>query len=199
MPAPKVVKVRNPDGSFSSERTISVSTSALNKGRETLIPTLVAGQQLSQRDAINFAVKSKLTYPSFDSPEEATRFAHERSKTGGATAHGFLGQERKKPMPSKDKSTAATRGEIEAQRRKAQAAIDKNRVTIGGKSRSLTPRERATYQRVIKRTDKLLGPVSKPRGKAGSNLLQGLRTLKAFARKVRAGSKELERIPEKTK
>jgi hypothetical protein len=171
----------------------------LNKGRETLIPTLVAGQQLNQRDAINFAVKSKLTYPDFDNPEEATRFAHERSKTGGATVHGFLGQERKTPMPSKDKSTAETQTKIEAQRRAAQAAIDRNRVETGrGKARSLTPRERAAYQRVVKRTDKLLGPVPKPRGKAASELLRGLRTLKAFAERIRGSAGELEQIPGKT-
>ncbi len=101
---------------------------------------------------------------------------------------------------AKNKSTAATRGEIEAQRRAAQAAIDKNRVSTGrGKARSLTPRERAAYQRVVKRTDKLLGAVPKPRGKAGSELLRGLRTLKAFAQKIRGGSEELKQIPEKTK
>lgn len=100
---------------------------------------------------------------------------------------------------AKDKSAAATRGEVEAQRRAAQAALDKNRVTVGGKPRSLTPRERAAYQRVIKRTDKLLGPVPKPRSGGVSGLQQGLRTLKAFAERIRAGSEGLKQIPEKTK
>lgn len=97
---------------------------------------------------------------------------------------------------AKSKSAAATREDVEAQRRMAQAAIDKNRVSTGrGKARSLTPRERSAYQRVVKRTDKLLGPVPKPRGKAGSELLQGLRALKAFAKRIRAGAEEVEKIP----
>lgn len=100
---------------------------------------------------------------------------------------------------AKDKSTAGQRKQIEAQRRKAQAALDKNRVTVGRKPRSLAPRERAAYQRVVARADKLLGPVSKPRGKAAGDLLRGLRTLKSFAERIRAGAGEVKKIPEKTK
>ena len=99
---------------------------------------------------------------------------------------------------AKDKSTATTREGVEAQRRAAQAAIDKNRVvTSRGKARSLAPRERAAYQRVVARADKLLGPVSKPRGTAGPALVQGLRTLKAFAERIRAGAEEGKEIPGK--
>ena len=99
---------------------------------------------------------------------------------------------------AKDKSATATRKDVEAQRRAAQAAIDKNRVvTSRGKHRSLAPRERAAYQRVVTRADKLLGPVSKPRGKAGSDLLRGLRTLKAFAERIRGGAEDVEKIPGK--
>jgi hypothetical protein len=68
-----------------------------------------------------------------------------------------------------------------------------------GKARSLTPRERAAYQRVVKRTDKLLGPVPKPHGKAASELLRGLRTLKSFAERIRASAGEAKKIPEKIK
>ncbi len=100
---------------------------------------------------------------------------------------------------AKDKSTAGTQKKIESQRRAAQAALDKNRVTVGRKSRALTPRERAAYQRVIKRTDKLLGSVPKPRSDGVSGLQQGLRTLKSFAERVRAGHGELKQIPGKTK
>jgi hypothetical protein len=99
---------------------------------------------------------------------------------------------------AKDKSTAATRESIEAQRRKAQAAIDKNRVvTSRGKHRSLAPRERAAYQRVVTRADKLLGPVPKPRGEAGGELMRGLRTLKAFAERIRGSAEEAKKIPGK--
>ncbi len=98
---------------------------------------------------------------------------------------------------AKDKSTAEQRTQIEAQRQKAQAALDKNRVTTGRKHRSLAPRERAAYQRVVARADKLLGPVSKPRSNGVSGLQQGLRTLKAFAERIRAGSEEGKKIPGK--
>ena len=101
---------------------------------------------------------------------------------------------------AKGKSASEQRSKIEAQRRAAQSALDKNRVETGrGKARSLTPRERSAYQRVIARTDKLLGSVSKPRGNGVGGLRSGLRTLKAFAERVRAGHGELKRIPEKTK
>ncbi len=98
---------------------------------------------------------------------------------------------------AKNNSTAATRGEIEVQRRKAQAAIDRNRVGTGRKARSLTPRERAAYQRIVKRTDKLLGPVPKPRSDGVSGLQQGLRILKNFAERIRASSEEGKKIPGK--
>ena len=55
---------------------------------------------------------------------------------------------------AKDKPAAEQRSKIEAQRRAAQSALDKNRVETGrGKARSLTPRERSAYQRVIARTE----------------------------------------------
>lgn len=100
---------------------------------------------------------------------------------------------------AKGKSTAEQQKQIEAQRREAQAALKRNRVSTGrGKFRSLTPRERSAYQRVIKRTDKLLGPVRK-RGPSGvEGLRSGLRTLKAFAERVRAGREEFEKIPKET-
>ncbi len=97
-------------------------------------------------------------------------------------------------MPSKN-NQKEQRKEIEAQRRTAQAALSKNRVTEGGRSRSLNKRERAAYQRVVKRTDKLLGPVSKPGTKLGTEAREALRTLKAFAERVRSGAKDLKDIP----
>jgi hypothetical protein len=101
---------------------------------------------------------------------------------------------------AKGKPTSEQRSQIEAQRRAAQAALDKNRVKTGRSSaRSLTPRERAAYQRVIARTDKLLGSASKPRKNGVGGLRSGLRTLKAFAERIRSGHKELKQIPERTK
>lgn len=91
---PEIVPIKNPDGSYSSERTIGVQDSRLNKGRETLIPTLIRGVQLTDKDAVKWAVNSNLDYPSFDSPKKATAFAKKRTGSGGASKHGFLGKAR---------------------------------------------------------------------------------------------------------
>jgi hypothetical protein len=100
-------------------------------------------------------------------------------------------------MPSKS-NQKGQREKIKAQRRAAQLALDKNRVQEGGRSRSLNKRERAAYQRVITRTDKLLGPASKPATtKLGAEARSALRTVKAFAERIRGGAKDLGGIPEK--
>jgi hypothetical protein len=99
---------------------------------------------------------------------------------------------------AKGKSAKEQRKQIEAQRRAAQAALSKNRVVEGGRSRSLNKRERAAYQRVITRSDELLGPASKPATtKLGAESRKALRTVKAFAERVRAGAGALGEIPEK--
>jgi hypothetical protein len=104
---PKVVPVKNPDGSYSSERTISVESEGLNEGRPTLIPTIIEGKRHSPREAVRRAIKSGLEYPYFASNEAATTFAARRSKTGGAAKHGFIGKRpttisslRRKHMPA---------------------------------------------------------------------------------------------------
>lgn len=89
---PEVMSVNNPDGSASSERTITVEAAELNGGKPTLIPTLIRGKQLSDDEAIRFAIRSGLQFPSFNSLQEANAFASQRSRTGGAEKHGFLGE-----------------------------------------------------------------------------------------------------------
>lgn len=92
---------------------------------------------------------------------------------------------------------ADERSKIEAQRRAAQKALDENSVSMGrGKTRQLTRKERALYQRIVKRTDKLLGPVPKKRESGIEGLKAGLRTLKSFAEKVRSGREKLEEVKE---
>jgi hypothetical protein len=91
---PRVIPITNPDGTTSSERTISVEVDGLNGGKITVIPTIVEGRQLSNQEAIRAAVQSGLRYPSFDSHKEADAFAARRSQQGGATAAGFLGTPR---------------------------------------------------------------------------------------------------------
>lgn len=88
---PEVIPVRNPNGSFSSERTKGFEID----GRETVVPTLIEGKQLTDKEAVKFAIESGLVFPSFGGPdriEKAKAFAAERSRTGGATTHGFLGE-----------------------------------------------------------------------------------------------------------
>jgi hypothetical protein len=84
--------IRNPDGTFSSERTISVEVQELNSGKPTLIPTIVRGKQVSNQEAIGFAVQSGLEFPGFDSNAEADAFAKRRSDSGALLAHGPLGR-----------------------------------------------------------------------------------------------------------
>lgn len=70
------VRVANPDGSFSTERSASVNID----GRERLIPTLVNGNQLSIDSAIQEAAKRGIdNYPNFETPEAAERYAELRT------------------------------------------------------------------------------------------------------------------------
>jgi hypothetical protein len=95
---------------------------------------------------------------------------------------------------AKDKNA---KSQIEAQRRAAQKALDENSVPTGrGKHRQLTRKERALYQRVVRRADKLLGPAPKPRESGIEGLRSGLQTLKSFAARLRAGREKLEEVKE---
>lgn len=74
------VRVENPDGTSSSERTIGVNLD----GKERVIPTLLGGQQFSDDDAIASARQHGLdNFPSFDTVEEATTYAQSRSEALG--------------------------------------------------------------------------------------------------------------------
>lgn len=89
---PKVLEVRSPNGRLSSELTTSVSHPRLNNGRETLIPTLIEGRELSVPEATKWAINSGLRFPSFGSIPKAEAYAVKRSKAGGAATQGFLGR-----------------------------------------------------------------------------------------------------------
>jgi hypothetical protein len=71
--------LRNPDGSVSTERSITVEDPRLNGGRVTLIPSIQEGQQLSPRQAIAYAIRSGQRYPSFDNQAQADEYAVQRS------------------------------------------------------------------------------------------------------------------------
>lgn len=77
---------QNPDGSHSTEVTITVTDPRLNRGQATNIPSLWAGEEVDEDTAINNALKSGKTYKSFNSIEQAVKAAEERSKAGGASA-----------------------------------------------------------------------------------------------------------------
>jgi hypothetical protein len=202
---PKVVVVKNPDGTFSSERTTSVSAEALNKGRETLIPTLIEGKQFSTKEATNFAVKSGLEFPSFDSPEKATAFAHERSKTGGAAKHGFLGKVRKMPSNQDVQKDFS---------QKARAVIKRSDATLArgsGASREMrakAAKAKKSAQRVLKRREGGAAPQGthgRQPGKTGKgDLLGGVKALlrmggivSSLPGKEKKNLKEVERKTQK--
>ena len=112
--APRPLKkgefLQNKNGSKSTERTISVNHPDLNGGRPTLIPTIyvdggkivehssmtATGEIDVSRDqeeaATRAAIASGMKYPDFDDHDKATKFAIQRSKTGGVSKHGSLGK-----------------------------------------------------------------------------------------------------------
>jgi hypothetical protein len=67
--------VDNPDGSWSSEITVTVTDPALNGGKPTNVPSLwvVDGKpvRVSEDQAAQFAAQSGLTFPSYKTTEEA--------------------------------------------------------------------------------------------------------------------------------
>ena len=102
--------VQNANGSESTERTIGVNHPNLNNGRPTLIPTIykeggkivqyssmtatgeVSCSRKQQDGAVKAAIASGKKYPDFDTHEQATEFAIQRSRTGGVSKHGPLGK-----------------------------------------------------------------------------------------------------------
>jgi hypothetical protein len=71
--------VHNPDGSISTENSITITDPNINNGLPTNIPSLVQGRQLNEQEAIEAAKKSGNQYPSFNSIESAVNAAKSRS------------------------------------------------------------------------------------------------------------------------
>ena len=94
--AKKIAKKRplivNKKGGVSSELSITVNDPKLNKGRATNIPSIQNGKEMTQRAAINFAVKSGKKFKSFGSIDKAVSAAKERSAS--------IGKKRKKEISS---------------------------------------------------------------------------------------------------
>lgn len=74
----------NPDGSVTTERSITVTDPGLNGGRPTNIPTVWSGRVVSDDEAVQDAINSGMTFPSFTSIDEAVRAAEQRSQDLGA-------------------------------------------------------------------------------------------------------------------
>jgi len=74
------VRVQNPDGSFSTERTIGTNID----GREYVLPTLLGGVQVPPETAVRVARRTGLNkYPSFTTPDQAEKYAAWRSSELG--------------------------------------------------------------------------------------------------------------------
>jgi len=79
--------VENPDGSVSTEISITVQDPRLNEGRPTNIPSLWERKVVDDDTAVERALKSGKRYTSYDTIEEAVRAARQRSSDLGTTLH----------------------------------------------------------------------------------------------------------------
>lgn len=73
----------NPDGSVSTEESITITDERLNGGRPTNIPSIWGGKRRSDEDAITEALRSGQTFPSFTSIPAAVAAAEARSRELG--------------------------------------------------------------------------------------------------------------------
>jgi hypothetical protein len=80
--------INNKDGSFSTERSITVQSDGLNQGLPTNIPTIWEGKELTVKDAVKRAIESRQKFPSFKTIEEAETSAIERSNEIGKLRQG---------------------------------------------------------------------------------------------------------------
>lgn len=78
--------IQNPDGSFSTERSITVTDQRINGGRPTNIPSIFGGREVTQEQAISIIVNNNGSdpetgrrLPGFDTIEQAESAARQRS------------------------------------------------------------------------------------------------------------------------
>jgi hypothetical protein len=79
-----VTPIRNPDGSVTTERSITVTEPDLNRGAATNIPTVWGGQVVPDDTAVQNAVYSRRGFPSYGSIDDAVSAAEQRSRDLGA-------------------------------------------------------------------------------------------------------------------
>lgn len=88
--------IQNPDGTISTERSITVTHPGLNSNRPTNIPTIVGGKQLKDSQAVEAAIAQQAAgyrYPSYDTIDLAVAAAKQRSEQLG---RDYQEQKRKK-------------------------------------------------------------------------------------------------------
>ena len=72
-------RILNPDGTYSSERSITIGV----EGQYINVPTIWEGKQLRPPEAIERAIKSRIKYPKFRTLREALQAAKERTEALG--------------------------------------------------------------------------------------------------------------------
>lgn len=78
--------LENPDGTYSTELSITVTNPRLNGGKPTNIPSLWGRKVLNEDAAVEQALKSGRKYDSFPTVDAAVTAAKKRSEAGGAGA-----------------------------------------------------------------------------------------------------------------
>ena len=102
-----VVPIQNPDGSITTERSLTVTDPDLNQGRATNIPSVWSGQVVPDDQAVENAVYSRRDYPSYDSIDEAEHAAQARSDALGRGEATSVGEARMpEPAPATPQSPA---------------------------------------------------------------------------------------------
>ena len=78
--------VKNPDGSVSTERTITVTHPRINNGLPTNIPSMFGGKEVSEDEAIEIIIRAGgfdpetgRYLPGFNTIEDAVKAAQQRS------------------------------------------------------------------------------------------------------------------------
>lgn len=95
-----VSPIINPDGSRTTERSITVTEPELNAGRATNIPTVWSGAVVTDDEAIQNAAYSRRDFPAYDSIDEAVSAAEQRSRDLGAGGTSIGGAVPFAPGPS---------------------------------------------------------------------------------------------------
>lgn len=121
--------VNNADGSFSTERSITVTDPSLNDGRPTNIPSMWGGRELPQPEAIKQALQSGQKFESFGSIDEAVTAAKQRSTMLGNTASPAPSQAAPLFTPEEIKMYRAMPGNTGLAALAAETAKRRERVT----------------------------------------------------------------------